>query len=187
MKKLLAILIVMIVSQTGFGQETLNKFKGKDIIVTNNGDTIFGNVKAINNKMIRYTIETKTYEIDLNDVKSYTIEKETILKSNTVNLDTIAPSYKGGELAMYKYLSEKMTYPKESKKKGIQGIIIVNFLVLKDGTISKVHVANSDNSKEELEQEAIKVVSSMPKWIPAQCNGECINVSYNLPINFKLK
>ena len=77
-----------------------------------------------------------------------------------------------------------MKYPAEASKKGIQGRVIVQFVVEKDGTISKAKVVN--NADEQLKEEAIRVVEAMPKWNPGKQNGKEVRVKYTLPVTFRL-
>ena len=94
------------------------------------------------------------------------------------------PEYPGGTGELMKYLSANVKYPAEASKKGIQGRVIVQFVVEKDGTISNVKVVN--NADEQLKEEAIRVVKTMPKWVPGKQNGKEVRVKYTLPVTFRL-
>ena len=94
------------------------------------------------------------------------------------------PTYPGGQDAMIKYLSENIKYPENARKSGIQGIVFVTYVVEKNGTISDVRILRGVN--EELDAEALRVVSAMPAWSPGKQRGETVRVQFNLPINFKL-
>ena len=94
------------------------------------------------------------------------------------------PEYPGGTGELMKYLSANVKYPAEASKKGIQGRVIVQFVVEKDGTISKAKVVN--NADEQLKEEAIRVVEAMPKWNPGKQNGKEVRVKYTLPVTFRL-
>jgi len=96
----------------------------------------------------------------------------------------ILAQFQGGESGMMNYLRNNIVYPKKSKRKGIQGRVIVGFVVEKDGSISDVKVWQGVNA--ELDKEAIKVVSGMPNWIPGTLDGEKVRVFYYLPIRFTL-
>ena len=94
------------------------------------------------------------------------------------------PEFPGGQEALMKFLSESVKYPKEASKDGIQGRVVVQFVVEKDGSISEVEVVKKVN--EHLDAEAVRVVNAMPKWKPGKQKGENVRVKYTLPISFRL-
>lgn len=96
------------------------------------------------------------------------------------------PVFPGGQAALFEYLSQQVTYPEEAQAKGIEGRVICSFVVDTDGSITDVEVARSSGDV-SLDQEAIQVIQSMPKWQPAQQDGEPVPVRFSLPINFKLQ
>ncbi|MGH2644944.1 MAG: energy transducer TonB [Chitinophagaceae bacterium] len=93
------------------------------------------------------------------------------------------PSFQGGEKALKKYLSEHIHYPKVAHEKGIQGTVVVQFIVGTDGTLRDFTVV-SRKLGGDLEEEAIRVVKAMPDWIPGRQNGKTVNVQYSLPVRF---
>jgi TonB family protein len=95
------------------------------------------------------------------------------------------PEYPGGMAALGKFLGEKVEYPADAKKKGIEGKVFVNFLVEKDGSVTNVKVLKGVSS--DLDQEARRVVSMLPKWTPGEEKGQPVRVAFTLPINFKLQ
>ena len=97
----------------------------------------------------------------------------------------IMPSYPGGHEALLKYLSENITYPKECEDVCVQGRVVVTFVVEKDGSISNAKVVKS--VYQPLDEEALRVVNSMPKWIPGQQNGKPLRVKYTIPVTFRLE
>ena len=96
-----------------------------------------------------------------------------------------APTFPGGTHAMYKYLAGNIKYPDEAKAAGKQGRVMVQFVVRKDGSISDVSVAKSAGDA-SLDKEAVRAVSSMPKWNPGTQGGKPVNVQYTIPVQFKL-
>ena len=91
---------------------------------------------------------------------------------------------KGGLQGFFRYMTQNIQYPKEAKRAGIQGKVVVKFLIEKDGTVNHVRVWRSVNP--ELDQEAVRLISSMPKWKPAQLNGEPVIVEYTVPVFFRI-
>ena len=96
-----------------------------------------------------------------------------------------APGFPGGTEAFYKYLSENIHYPEQAKAAGIQGRVVVGFVVMDDGSIVNVEVQRGIGGG--CDEEAVRVVKAMPKWQPAVYNGKPCNVHYSLPVSFKLQ
>lgn len=94
------------------------------------------------------------------------------------------PSFPGGNAALMNYLNQNIKYPVIAEENGIQGRVIVQFVVGKDGHISDVKVAKSVDPS--LDKEAVRVVKGMPKWIPGKQNGQAVTVRYTLPVTFRL-
>ena len=95
------------------------------------------------------------------------------------------PSYPGGMGALMQYLSSHIKYPVIAEENGIQGRVICTFVVERDGSITDVRIAKSVDPS--LDKEAMRVVSSMPKWIPGKQNGSAVRVKYTLPVTFRLQ
>ena len=95
------------------------------------------------------------------------------------------PSFPGGNAALMKYLSENVKYPVVAQENGVQGRVVVSFVVEKDGHITDVKVVRSVDPS--LDKEAARVVRSMPSWIPGKQNGSAVRVKYNVPVSFKLQ
>ena len=83
------------------------------------------------------------------------------------------------------WLSENIVYPKDAETNKIQGIVYVSFIVEKDGSVSNFKVLRGVQGGKSLENEALRVVSIMPKWTPGMLMGKCIKVAYILPIYFR--
>ena len=121
-----------------------------------------------------------------------------------------APQYPGGIPELMKFLSNNIQYPVEAEHYGIEGRVMVNFVVDKDGTVSDMKVAKTElknrlsdkkfkkysdidkyamreKGEGQLKEEALRVVRKMPNWEPALRRGEKVRVKYSLPITFKLK
>lgn len=96
------------------------------------------------------------------------------------------PEFPGGQDALFKFISKNLTYPKAAAKNEIQGRVIVQFIVEKDGTIGNIRIYKGISP--ELDKEAIRVFSlpTMPKWKPGTSDGEPVRVRYSVPITFKL-
>ena len=95
------------------------------------------------------------------------------------------PEFPGGMSAAMDYLSKNVKYPKEAYDKGIQGRVIVQYVVEKDGDISNVKVVRSIDPL--LDAEAVRVIKSMPKWKPGTQKGQNVRVRYTMPVTFSLQ
>ena len=89
---------------------------------------------------------------------------------------------KGGIQGLIRYMTQNIRYPKEAKRAGIQGKVVVKFLIEKDGTVNHVRVWRSVDP--DLDKEAVRLISSMPKWKPAELNGEPVIIEYTVPVSF---
>lgn len=94
------------------------------------------------------------------------------------------PSFSGGFVAMNEFFERNMQYPTTAIAIGIQGRVMITFVVEKDGTISDAKVVRSVASS--LDQEALRMVKSMPKWTPGKQNGNPVRVRYTIPVVFRL-
>ena len=95
------------------------------------------------------------------------------------------PMFPGGPAALKEYLAKNVKYPIPAQENGISGRVVISFVVETDGSITQVQVAKPVDPL--LDKEAARVVSSMPKWVPGQQNGQKVRVKYNVPVNFKLQ
>ena len=95
------------------------------------------------------------------------------------------PEFPGGEAAMYKWLSDHINYPVAAAEEGVQGRVVVEFVVSKTGNVENVRVLRGRHPA--LDKEATRLVKSMPKWQPGHNNGQPVKVTYTLPITFKLQ
>lgn len=96
------------------------------------------------------------------------------------------PQFPGGESALMKYLRDHIRYPAVARENGIQGTVVVQFIVAPDGSISDAQAVGAKKGG-GLEDEAVRVVKGMPKWTPGRQNGRAVTVRYNLPVRFVLQ
>lgn len=95
------------------------------------------------------------------------------------------PQFPGGEAALLKWVSEHIRYPAMAQENNIQGRVVVQFVVTKTGAVGEVKVVRGKDP--DLDKEAVRVVKSLPKFVPGKMNGHAVNVWYTLPIQFKLQ
>lgn len=95
------------------------------------------------------------------------------------------PKFPGGDAELYKFISNNLNYPAMAIENNVQGRVVVQFVVTKDGSIGNVKVVRSVDR--DLDNEAIRVCKKLPKFIPGKQNGQPVNVWYTLPVTFKLR
>ena len=122
-------------------------------------------------------------------VATTTPVKEPVKKSSGKdaheNLGDQDPSFPGGDVACMKWLTNNINYPKEAMEKGIEGRVIVRFVVTKNGKITNAEVVRPVDPL--LETEALRAIRSMPDWIPGKRNGQNVDLQFTLPIAFRLQ
>ena len=139
-------------------------------------------------------VETETIEINTEDDKDVEViiqapvevkEEEEDEEVVFVVVETM-PEFPGGQQALFKYLSDNVKYPVIAQENGIQGRVICQFVVNKDGKIVDVEVVRSGGDP-SLDKEAIRVIKSMPPWKPGKQRGKAVRVKYTVPVNFRLQ
>ncbi len=95
------------------------------------------------------------------------------------------PTFPGGDAALMKYLSSHINYPAMAQENGVQGRVVVQFVVTKTGKVGEVKVVRSVDK--DLDREAVRVCKSLPNFVPGRQNGQPVNVWYTLPVTFKLQ
>jgi periplasmic protein TonB len=99
----------------------------------------------------------------------------------------IAPEFPGGPEALYKFISSKLKYPKDARKNGVEGKVVVSFIVERDGSVKPESIKIERSVYPSLDMEAIRVVKLMPKWTPANQKGRDVRAKTGFPIIFKLQ
>lgn len=107
--------------------------------------------------------------------------KDSIYVADSVDTQ---PEYPGGKAELYKYLGNNIRYPKEAQDKFIQGKVYAKFVINVDGSIGEVKIVRSVHKL--LDDETVRVIKTMPNWIPAEHKGQKVAVWYKLPINYKI-
>ena len=113
------------------------------------------------------------------------VEEEEVVEQEIFQIVEEMPSYPGGEGKLMEYVAKNIKYPQIARETGIQGRVFVGFVVEPDGSVSNVKVLRGIGGG--CDEEAMRVVKSMPKWKPGKQRGKAVRVSYMLPVNFKLQ
>lgn len=145
------------------------------------------NIMAYNSQS---NIDTEAYnesdfEEDNIEERWATDETESSYAENNVVHEEVMPSFPGGHEALMKYLSDNVVVPTYAEENGIQGKVVVSYVVDRDGSITDVQVVQSAHPV--LDNEAIRVVKNMPKWIPGKQDGKDVSVKFSIPITFRFQ
>lgn len=154
----------------------------------------------LNKSKISQTEQTKSINQEVfaglispsNVQDSYNVEEIVLGDINIDNYDTIPntvqkmPEFVGGYDSLMKFMKENIKYPKWEKKNKIEAFIYASFIVNTDGTLSDINTSESVNSSKNFDTEVIRVIKSMPKWIPGENEGKKVRVRYHLPVKFRL-
>ena len=128
-------------------------------------------------------------DVDQNEViEEYVpveVEEEDVSEQEIFQIVEEMPAYPGGEQKLMEYVAKNIKYPQIARETGIQGRVFVSFVVEPDGSVSNVKVLRGIGGG--CDEEAMRVVKSLPKWKPGKQRGKAVRVSYMLPVNFKLQ
>ena len=111
--------------------------------------------------------------------------KKQIERDSVLDVCDQMPQFKGGDVALMDFIRTSISYPKDAAEQGLQGRVVLRFIIEKDGTISNSEVLKSASLS--LDTEALRVVNSMPQWIPGKHKGKVVRVRYVLPVTFRLQ
>jgi TonB family protein len=122
-------------------------------------------------------------DVEIQKEETPEIAKE-VMEETVFTVVEDMPKYMGGVNELYKFLGNNIKYPQEAKTAGISGHVFVSFIVEKDGEVTNVKVLRGIGHG--CDKEAIRVVESMPNWVPGKQSGKNVRVAYNLPIKYSL-
>ncbi len=130
-------------------------------------------------------MDTEANENTSVDYKAIVVEEEEEADAPVFFIVEQMPVFPGGEEALRKYIAQSVKYPAIAQENGIQGRVFVAFVVNTKGEVTDVKIARGVDPN--LDKEAIRVVTNMPKWTPGKQRGKAVKVSYTVPINFVLQ
>jgi TonB family protein len=119
------------------------------------------------------------------DKKENPAKEKDVQNENIYTVVEKMPSYPGGDEARIKFFTENIKYPQEARQKGITGTVFVTYIVEEDGSVTNVKILRGIGSG--CDEEALRVVSSMPKWNPGMQRGKPVRTQFNMPIKFSLE
>jgi protein TonB len=113
------------------------------------------------------------------------MEEEEVVEAEIFTVVESMPEFPGGQAKMMEFIAQNIKYPAMARESGIQGRVFVNFVVEPDGSVSNVKVLRGIGGG--CDEEAVRVVKSMPNWTPGRQRGKAVRVSFNLPVRFTLQ
>ena len=179
--------------------QNINNVQGKTLSAQKKWyDKIIDDYKAENQRKRKRKTVAKSHVTKAEDhviyqePKATTEYEDSIASESTVEhsskvYDVVEqmPSFPGGQAALMQYLSTHVKYPAVAEENGIQGRVTVGFVINTDGSISDAKIMKSVDPS--LDKEAVRVVTTMPRWIPGKQNGEPVRVKYFIPVVFRLR
>jgi len=160
----------------------MSKIKSSKIA---NIKVIFG-VLAATALILVFACENRDELQSLDTTKNATLEDNKIPEGEEIFfIVEKMPEFPGGEMALRQYIANTVKYPETAQENGIQGKVYVTFVVTIDGSVANAKIARGVDPL--LDQEALRVVNSLPVWSPGYQKGKPVNVQYTVPINFVLK
>ncbi|MFT6998108.1 MAG: protein TonB [Cryomorphaceae bacterium] len=166
-------------------------FREKDTPVEKKKDVKKEVAKTIIDQFKFEEMDLNKNELDFPDLDNDPIPEdisqltEEVFEEKILPIADIMPEFPGGDSARVAFLQHEVVYPRMAQDGGISGKVHVGFTVRKDGSITDIEVKKRAGGG--LDEEAIRVVEAMPKWNPGIHRGRPVNVSFVMPISFKLK
>ncbi len=176
-------------------EEVANEQRITDLLIVE--DEKFENEKEVKTQDEMTQNEAQAGAVDItegtNDLNKQVVKEQIIApepapepeKVYNIAMVEQKPEFPGGDAAMYKWLGDHINYPAAASEEGVQGRVVVEFVVSKTGSIENVRVLRGRHPA--LDKEAMRVVKSMPKWQPGRNNGQPVKVTYTLPVTFRLQ
>lgn len=164
----LPVLAVLLIANTKVSAQEMKSDEGDNTPVT----------------VIRTATDGDITTYDINSTENLHIRISNPNNDSIYQQVDVMPEFPGGEKAMMQFVVDNVTYPQSAKDKNIQGKVYVSFVVEKDGSVDQVKVMRSIGGG--CDEEAVRVVKAMPKWVPGKKDGKNVRVNYVLPFVFKL-
>lgn len=143
------------------------------------------NILKIKPVLSIFTVMLLSNLLSAQNSKSFSTKADSV-RNETFTYVDLMPEFPGGQGRMLRFINQNLKYPETEMKNKIEGTVFLQFIVLKSGKIFDIKVLGSIPNSIALEKEAIRVIKTMPDWIPGIQNGDFVNVEYNLPIIFKI-
>ena len=123
--------------------------------------------------------------VDKQPAANMDVTAEDLVQGEVYDMVEQQPQFPGGTKELMTFLGKNIRYPVIAQENGIQGRVILQFVITKEGKVADIKIMRSVSP--ELDEEAVRVVKAMPAWTPGKQDGQAVNVRYTLPVTFKLQ
>ena len=123
--------------------------------------------------------------VDKQPAANMDVTAENLIQGEVYDMVEVAPQFPGGSKELMSWLGQNIRYPVKAQEAGIQGRVILQFVVTKEGKVAGIKIVRGVSP--ELDEEAVRVVKAMPAWTPGKQDGQAVNVRYTLPVTFRLQ
>ena len=149
--------------------------------------------KAIQLEVVDDDVKVEDVEINaevdqeevIEEIVQVEVQEEEVVEQEIFQIVEEMPAFPGGEAKLMEYVGKNIKYPQIARETGIQGRVFIGFVVEPDGSVSNVKLLRGIGGG--CDEEAMRVVKSMPKWKPGKQRGKAVRVSYQIPVFFKLQ
>lgn len=165
--------------------------KGKEVRAEANKRAKESKVTKKDIEAVLETVKATELQVAKDEAKEETIEETAEYQANKIDPDQVynnveeKPQFPGGDAAMMKWLSDHVRYPAMAQENNIQGRVVLSVVIDQTGSIGDVRVMRSRDP--DLDKEAVRVVKTLPRFIPGKINGTPVKVYYTIPITFRLQ
>ncbi|MBR6310349.1 MAG: energy transducer TonB [Paludibacteraceae bacterium] len=146
---------------------------------------IVDNTQEVGDVQLQSTESDENVEIAVQAPVVVQVEEEVIDEVISFAKIEEKPTFPGGDSEMMKYLATSIKYPAKAAEMGIEGTVVIQFVIGKDGKVTDAKVVRGKDPL--LDKEALRVVNAMPAWKPGKQGGKAVRVAYTLPVRFKLQ
>ena len=139
-----------------------------------------------NDTKIDTGIDFAEFDEDVDVVQTIEVEEEVIVDDEPYLNAEVMPSFQGGDLNSFRnWVQSRVRYPQIANENGIQGNVILTFVIEKDGRLTNIQVLRTPDRS--LSDEAIRVLNQSPKWSPGKQNDQAVRIKYTLPVVFRIQ
>ena len=123
--------------------------------------------------------------VDKQPAANMDVTAEELVQGEVYDMTEQQPQFPGGPKELMAFLGTNIRYPVAAQEAGVQGRVICQFVITKEGKVADIKVLRSVSP--EIDEEAVRVIKAMPTWTPGKQDGQAVNVRYTLPVTFKLQ
>ncbi len=139
-----------------------------------------------NDTKIETDFDFTEFDDDMDVIQTIDVEEEEIVDDEPYLSAEVMPSFQGGDLNTFRnWVQSRVRYPQIANENGIQGAVVITFVVEKDGSMANIQVLKTPDRS--LSEEALRVLKLAPKWTPGKQNDRPVRIKYTLPVTFRIQ